>query len=220
MGNRKVKFIEGEYYHIYNRGVEGRLIFNEPRDLSRFIESVKEFNSPESDGGIYRNSLEKYKKKKKGNRLVNIVCYAFNPNHFHFLLTPLTEKGVETFMQKLGTGYTMFFNAKYKRKGSLFQGVFKSSHIDSNEYLLHLSVYINLNNKVHQLRGETSQLVRNSWDNYANNSRDSLLGDTSIIVNQFKNTKEYKKFAQDILPDIIEHKKTLKELDQVMIDED
>ena len=224
MGNRKVKFVEGEYYHIYNRGVESRIVFNEKGDLDRFVESIKEFNSLESYGGIYRSLFDKYKNRKTGKKLVSIVCYAFNPNHYHFLMTPLVDKGIENFMQKLGTGYTMYFNKKYKRKGVLFQGVFKSAHVDSNEYLLHLSAYINLNDKVHQLRGETSQLVKNSWDSYAGNNmaktRDSLLGDTSIITEQFKNAKEYREFAEDILPSIIERKKSLKELEQMMIDED
>lgn len=57
-------------------------------------------------------------------------------------------------MKRMG-GYTSYFNDKYKRSGVLFQGVFKSTHIDSNEYLLHVSAYVNLNNKIHPLRGET-----------------------------------------------------------------
>lgn len=219
MGNRKTKFVEGEYYHIYNRGIEGRIIFNEQKDLDRFIESIEEFNSSESEGGIYKNSFEKHQKKKAGDKLINIICYAFNPNHYHFLITPLVENGVETFMQKLGTGYTMFFNAKYKRRGSLFQGTYKSVHINSNEYLLHLSVYINLNDKVHQLRGLTSQLVKTSWKSFASGKNDPLLGDANIISGQFKNHQEYKKFAEEILPEIIEHKKLSKELEEVMIDE-
>ncbi len=220
MGNRKVKFVEGEYYHIYNRGIEGRTIFNDPKDLDRFIESIEEFNSLESYGGIYRSLFDKYKNRKTGKKLVDIVCYAFNPNHYHFLMTPLVDKGIENFMQKLGTGYTMYFNKKYKRKGVLFQGVFKSVYVDSNEYLLHLSVYINLNNKAHQLRGETSQLIKNSWNSYIDNSiSDNLLGNTTIITDQFKNTKEYQDFAEEILPDIIERKKLLKELEEIMMDE-
>ena len=220
MGNRKIKFVEGEYYHIYNRGVEGRTIFNDKEDLDRFVESIKEFNLIGSNGGIDRNKFEKYQKRKTGKKLVNIICHALNPNHFHFLLTPLVENGVEIFMQKLGTGYTMYFNKKYNRKGVLFQGVFKSVYVDSNEYLLHLSVYINLNDKVHQLRGETSQLVKNSWNKYIGNSiKDPILGDIKIITEQFKNARDYKKFAEEILPDIIERKKLLKELEEMMIDE-
>lgn len=218
MPNRKEKFVEGEYYHLYNRGTEKRPIFDDPEDLNRFIKSIDEFNDIDLIGSIYENSFTKTKSKKK--KLVDIVCYAFNPNHFHFLLTPLIENGVEKFMQRLGTGYTLYFNRRYKRKGGLFQGTFKSVYVDSNEYLLHLSVYINLNDKVHQLGSLTSKLAKTSWDSYISKKGDILLGDTSIITGQFKNSQEYKKFAEEILPDIIERKKSLKKLEQIMLDED
>ncbi len=67
------------------------------------------------------------------------------PNHFHILATPLVEDGLTTFMGKLGTGYSMYFNKKYKRTGALFQGTFKSEHADNDEYLKYLYAYIHLN---------------------------------------------------------------------------
>ena len=220
MGNRKEQFAVGEYYHVYNRGIEKRAIFSDVADLQRFIKSVDEFNELDAIGSIYENSFVRNKKRK---RLVNIVCHAINPNHFHFLLTPLVEKGVEKFMQKLGTGYTLYFNRKHKRNGVLFQGVFKSIRVDTNEYLLHLSVYINLNDKIHQLGGETSKLSQTSFNSYIgklNPKLDKILGDIGIIKDQFKNAKEYKKFAEEILPDIIERKKLLKELETLTIEEE
>jgi len=218
MPNRKEKFVEGEYYHVYNRGTDKRPIFADLRDLGRFVKSVNEFNDIDLIGSIFENSFAKAKPKKK--KLVDIICYALNPNHFHFLLTPLVENGVEKFMQRLGTGYTLYFNRRHKRKGGLFQGTFKSTHIDSNEYLLHLSAYINLNDRVHQLGSLTSKLAKTSWGSYILGKKDILLGDTSIITEQFKNVREYKKFAEEILPEIIERKKLLKELEVIMIDEE
>jgi len=67
------------------------------------------------------------------------------PNHFHLLLNQKREGGIVKFMQKLGTGYTMYFNTKNKRDGVLFQGAFKSIPIESDEYLIYLSSYIHLN---------------------------------------------------------------------------
>ncbi|HRZ30643.1 MAG TPA: transposase [Candidatus Paceibacterota bacterium] len=220
MANRKEKFVEGEYYHAYNRGTDKRSIFMDSEDLTRFIKSIEEFNVVQPIGSIYENSFIKDKEK---NKLVNIICYALNPNHFHFLLTPLVENGVEKFMQKLGTGYTMYFNNKLKRKGSLFQGTFKSVYVDSNEYLLHLSAYINLNDKVHQLGGLTSKLSKTSFGVYEgelNPKFDKILGDISIITEQFKNPQEYKEFAEEILPDIVERKKLLKELETLTLEEE
>ena len=55
------------------------------------------------------------------------------------------EGGISKFMSKLTTGYSMYFNKKYERKGSLFQGVFQAQHADSDNYLKYLFSYIHLN---------------------------------------------------------------------------
>ena len=67
------------------------------------------------------------------------------PNHFHILVKEKIENGISKFMGKLTTGYSMYFNKRYDRTGSLFQGVFKSVHADSDEYLKYLFAYIHLN---------------------------------------------------------------------------
>ena len=85
-------------------------------------------------------------------------------------------------MQRLGTGYTMYFNEKEKRSGSLFQGVFKSLHINTNEYLLHLSAYVNLNDRVHQLGSETSKLVKSSWREYIGDDKKEFCKKTLYLV--------------------------------------
>ena len=80
-----------------------------------------------------------------GDRLVSIGAYCLMPNHFHILATPVIEGGLSTFMNKLSTGYSMYFNKRYQRTGSLFQGSFRSQHADSDEYLKYLFSYIHLN---------------------------------------------------------------------------
>jgi putative transposase len=82
-------------------------------------------------------------------RLVEINAYCLNQNHFHLIVKQLRSGGISEFMQKIGTGHTMYFNKKYNRSGSLFQGTFKSTHINSNELLLYLSVYVNANHRIH-----------------------------------------------------------------------
>jgi len=67
------------------------------------------------------------------------------PNHFHLILTPLVENGIQKFMRKVGTGYAMYFNEKYKRSGSLFENRYKAILINSDSYFLHLTRYIHLN---------------------------------------------------------------------------
>ena len=203
---RKVPFVEGEYYHIYNRGVDKRSIFEDREDLERFLQSVREFNSVEPIGSIFENSFEKKKDNKK--KLVEIVCYCLNPNHFHFVLRQLVENGISEFMKRIG-GYTWYFNHKHKRNGTLFQGIFKSNHIDSDSYLRHVSAYVNLNNRFH---GEPYKLSKSSWEEYSGKESDCICN-PEIVLGQFKNRQEYKKFAESSLEDILKRKELEKELE-------
>lgn len=192
---RKHVFTTGEYYHIYNRGVDKRDVILDTYDLNRFLESLKEFNTIDPIGALYLLSFNKglSSSTTKSERLVSITAYCINPNHFHLILTPLVEKGVEKFMQRIG-GYTRYFNEKYERSGTLFQGKFKSKHISDDRYLLHLSAYINMNNR--DLQGNSiSNLSRSSLEEYIKN--ETGFCDKSIVLEQFKNNKEYSNFAME-----------------------
>lgn len=199
---RKIQFANNEYYHILNRGVDKREIFSDYEDLSRFLQSMDEFNTIEPIGSIFENFYRKDKTKNK-KKLVDFVSYCLNPNHFHFILKQIIDKGIEKFMHRIGVGYTMYFNNKHGRSGSLFQGGYKAIHINSNEYLLHLSAYVNLNNKVHQL-GDSVSKSKSSWNEYINNYDGFCKKD--IILGQFNNSLEYKNFAESSLKDIRERK--------------
>ncbi|MEO8637836.1 MAG: transposase [Candidatus Taylorbacteria bacterium] len=215
MSLRKVNFVEGEYYHVYNRGVDKRAIFNSIVDVNRFFLSMTEFNREDPIGSLYEKSFQKIDNEKP-NPLVSFVAYCLNPNHFHFIVTPVAEKGIELFMQRLGTGYTMYFNERYDRSGCLFQGKYKASHISSNEYLLHVSAYVNLNNEVHQLGGKASKLVKSSWNEYIVPNSKGIC-DKDIILGQYT-VNGYKKFALDSLKDIIERKECEKNFRDILID--
>ncbi|MEK7186958.1 MAG: transposase [Patescibacteria group bacterium] len=205
---RKEPLVTGEIYHIYNRGTDKRRIFSDMKDMKRFLTSIKEFNSIETIGSIrdfqreHRESNSRHPMSGIPDGLVEFVAFCLNPNHFHFLLRQKKDRGIEKFMQKLGNGYTKYFNARHSRSGVLFQGKFKSSHIDSNEYLLRASVYINLNNR---FDGKSHLLSFSSWDEYMGLRSDPMCK-VNIILDQFKTSVAYKSFAKDALKDIIEKK--------------
>jgi len=221
MANRKSFFAIGEHYHIYNRGVDKRITFTDEYDIRRFFQSMVEFNTVKPIGSLYENSFLQLggETPKLGEKLVNIIAYCLNPNHFHLILEQLVEGGISEFMKRLGGGYTGYFNKKYTRSGSLFQGVFKDVHIDTNEYLLHVSSYVNLNDRVHQLGGETPKLVRSmsSWGEYTD-KRIKGICEKDIILGQFKNIKEYKKFALSSLETIVKRKAELKDIDNFLLE--
>ena len=79
------------------------------------------------------------------NLLVYIGAYCLMPNHFHLVLTEIEEGGVSKFMQKLSTAYSMYYNTKYQKTGSLFQGKFKSEYANNDRYLKYLFSYVHLN---------------------------------------------------------------------------
>lgn len=212
-GMRKTKLVMGEYYHIYNRGTDKRNIFTDEKDLHRFWENLFDFNQIEPIGSVYEFSFQKKSGEvnKKRKPLVQFIAYCINPNHFHFLMTPVQEKGIEKFMQRLGNGYTKYFNNRYKRSGVLFQGKFKSKHIDSNEYLLHLSAYINKNDK---LGHPMSKLSKSSFDEFLEKPTiGERLCNTDIILGQFRNKKEYESFTDESFKDIVLRKEMQKELE-------
>jgi len=152
---RKFEFQTGEFYHIYNRGVDKREVFLDKWDYVRFLKSLREFNND----SIYEQRVYARNRELMGlspeasglSPLVEFITYCLNPNHFHFLLKQLRDNGIRIFMHKLGTGYTCYFNQKYNRSGSLFQGPFKAIHIKSDSYLLWLSGYINGNAEIHKI---------------------------------------------------------------------
>lgn len=208
---RETILVNDEYYHIYNRGVDKRVIFQDDYDILRFFQSMQEFNTSEPIGSIYQNSFHKNTlstSSTKCKKLVEVICYCLNPNHFHFILKQTADNGIAKFMQKIGGGYTRFFNERHKRSGCLFQGKFKSQHIGYNEYLLHASVYVNLNNQVHQL---STSSTKSSWKEYLGEERGICYKDP--IIKQFNNMLEYKKFAENQLEFIKENKKINKLLE-------
>ena len=143
MSKRKISFVPGEYYHIYNRGNDKRIIFHDEQDHKRFLALLFLCNSKNKvDISELQDDLFSV---ARGGAFVAIGAYCLMPNHFHILATPLEEKGVSAFMQKLTTAYCMYYNSKYSRTGSLFEGKFKSEHVDTDRYLKYLFSYIHLN---------------------------------------------------------------------------
>ena len=147
MSMRKVSFVKDEYYHIYNRGNSKQKIFHDTEDYLRIVNLFYLCNSENNFKFFILNrgrSNDPYL-FERGKQLVSVGAYCIMPNHFHILITEKQEGGISKFMQKLTTAYVMYYNKKYKRTGSLFEGKFKSGYIDNDRYLKYLFSYIHLN---------------------------------------------------------------------------
>lgn len=141
---RRVALAPGEYYHIYNRGNSKQTIFRSEEDYRRFVTLLYTANGTKAFE-LREIRADQIFDFNRGDAQVAIGAYCLMPNHFHILLTPLVDDGVERFMRKLSTGYSMYFNKKYFRTGTLFEGRFKSEHVNEDRYLKYLFSYIHLN---------------------------------------------------------------------------
>ncbi len=90
---------------------------------------------------FYASLLLEYSKKFS----VAIHAWVFMTNHVHLLASPYTNGGVSDMMQAIGRRYVRYFNREYRRSGTLWEGRFKSSLVQSEKYLLHCQRYIELN---------------------------------------------------------------------------
>ncbi|OHA59309.1 MAG: hypothetical protein A2607_00535 [Candidatus Vogelbacteria bacterium RIFOXYD1_FULL_42_15] len=145
---RKFIFSIDEFYHIYNRGVDKRVIFLDHSDYSRFTKLLWVCNH--SQAFVFRDLIKDIPSKNifdfsADQTLVDIGAYCLMPNHFHLLLHEKVDNGISVFMHKVLTSYSKYFNAKYKRTGNLFEGVFRATHLDNDVYLQYIYSYINLN---------------------------------------------------------------------------
>lgn len=143
---RTIAIAPDEFYHIYNRGIEKRKIFLSSVDYERFIALLYLTNQTEPADLKYQGrSISEITEDRVGKPLVEIAAYCLMPNHFHLLSRELIEGGTARFMQKLTTGYTMYFNKRNERSGALFQGTYKATHVYDDRYFRYLVSYIHLN---------------------------------------------------------------------------
>ena len=138
-------------YHVMSRGVDKRDIFMDDKDRARFIHDLFEFNDEQSANNTsyrFKNNdiVSRYIAKREPRKLlVNVLAFCLMPNHYHLLLTPRFDNSVSKFMKKLNIGYAKYFNERYKRKGTLFEGRYKSIIVKNESHFIHLPYYIHLN---------------------------------------------------------------------------
>ena len=219
---RKEKFTPGEYYHIYSRVILNLQEFKDFNNAKRLAQALLLANSTKSGQAFdylrnNKNSASAMKKaveiSRQGEKLVDIICYVIMPDHYHFLLRELKDRGISDFIRRCNTAIAKYVNIKNKRSGHLFEGNFKAKHIDSNEYLLHLSVYIHLNpldflenrgwrnHKLKNWKSNKEKLLNYKWSSLKHflddNFNDPIISGVEIILDQFKNRKEYELFLKD-----------------------
>lgn len=193
MPGRSTSLVNGEIYHIYNRGSEKRNIFTQLRDYKRFKQTIYYYQYSGPKPRLSISPLKSFQ-PDPSKMLVEILCFCLMPNHFHFMVKQLKDNGISIFMSQLSNSYTKYFNTKYKRVGALLQGAFKSVLVESEEQLIHLSRYIHLNPVVSGICKFPEDYPWSSFDEYMNGES---LCSTSLVLSLFSSKDKYAQFTKD-----------------------
>jgi len=197
MPRRKEPLVTGEIYHVFNRGVEKRPIFENARHYQRFLDLLPFYTRSHhlKFSTLSGKEREEVISKKTGEKLVEILCYCLMPNHFHLMLKQSSDHGIKNFMRIVADSYSHYFNITKERVGPLFQGKFKAVRIEDDAQLLHVSRYIHLNPVVTELVKEPEDYDWSSYLEYIAKKKGFSI--TEIILDQFKSITFYKNFVHD-----------------------
>ncbi len=178
MARRKITFAQGEYYHVCNRGVNRQAIFRCDDNYEFLLRRVKRY-------------MLQWQ--------IVVIAYCLMPNHYHFVLLQAGAHSISCFMQSLFNSYAKAFNKMYNRKGTLFEGPFRATHVTSDGYLLHLCRYVHLNPLE---AGLVTDLCDWPYSNYLEwiGQRNGTLVDREFVQSHFPTPLEYVRFVMDHTP--------------------
>lgn len=206
------EYVEDGYYHIYNRGVEKRIIFTDEQDYKTFLSFLKLYlTKPKQQGRTLSlgDNTTIGVKRAPNNFTDNITLFAYclMPNHFHFMVKQQSEYAIASYMQSLMTKYTTYFNKRHHRVGGLFQGKYKAVRIENEYQYVYLTKYIHRNPlslpKYKNSSQPLSSYPYSSYPNYLKQFSQSWVN-TDEILSRFSDTNHslsYQSFIEDSEPD-------------------
>ncbi|OVE79276.1 hypothetical protein BVY00_00845 [bacterium G20] len=188
-------YLEDSYYHVYGRGHNKRAIFQDKDDYAVFLNLFKRYlsNRPVQD-----NKGREYPWLQKE---IDLLAFCLMPNHFHALIYQRHPGAMTKLFKSVITTYGMYFNKKNDCLGPVFQGRFKASIIDRDNYLVHVSRYIHLNPE------DYKTWAFSSLPFYLGRQEAEWLKPGNIL-GLFDGLTDYKKFVEDYE----DHKKMLDEI--------
>ncbi len=178
------EFASDQFYHLYNRGVEKRAIFLDDQDYIVFLGLLKKYLTGKSSNQNNRHVFTSFDGK------VELIAYCLMRNHFHLLFYQTTADGISQLMRRVSTGYVMYFNQRYGRKGGLFESIYKASHINEDAYLHHISRYIHLNPHSYK------EWPYSSYQSYTGEKRTEWIKPDRVL-DLFKDRDDYVSFVAD-----------------------
>ena len=209
MNNRQRQpLVNGEFYHVMNKSIEGYKIFPQQKDYDRLLTLFHFFSMKEAptkfsyflehdplieETGIHNRITE----LTTNNTHTKIIAYCLMPTHFHLLLQQVETRGISEMLRKSSNAYARYFNTKYKRKGTLWMSRFKSVLVENDEQLLHLTRYIHLNPVTAGLVGKAENWSYSSYKEFTNRNQAEHQITTQIHDTINMSPKDYAKFVND-----------------------
>lgn len=208
--NSVKQYVGDSYYHIYNRGVDRRTIFQNEQDYGVFLSYLKTYLLPKDTEGLQKKLLDqelsaidrdkvlKQLRMNNFNGEVSLCAYCLMPNHFHLLIKQKSPTSIDIFMNSLITRYVMYFNRKYKRVGPLFQDVYKAVLVQTDSQLVYLSSYIHRNPFSLNLQGDPLQAQLSSYSDYLGNRSTEWLNCKEILsyFSKVDTSRDYRGFVE------------------------
>lgn len=201
MPRRKVPFVNGGIYHVFNKTIDQKKSFSSPQEYIRAITTSLFYSINQSGQNLSKfihstlKSQQKFALENQNNLKNSILAYCFMPNHFHLLLRQILTNGISFHLKEFQNSYTRFFNIKQERSGPLFLTQFKAVRIKSREQLIHVSRYIHLNPYSSNVVNSKQKLLSYPWSSlpqYLNKDLPQQTPLTPII-----NTNEVLSYFQD-----------------------
>lgn len=232
MPPRRQVFAAGEYYHLYNRGVNRERIFFERENYLFFLRRLRQYlfdeqpisspagqraraSAPTKGRPSQKNVDQQLTSRAAASRRpVEVIAYCLMPNHYH-LLVQLHCDDLSSRMQSLSQSYTNAINKARQRVGPLFQSRFQAKHVDEEEYLQHVSRCIHRNPDAAKLVTKPQDWEFSSYRDYigerstpAAQSSRGALPTFEPILKSFGTLEPYRAFVtqgDSELPEVMKH---------------
>ncbi|MBI4142875.1 transposase [Candidatus Uhrbacteria bacterium] len=209
---RATPFVHGEYYHIFARGNNKQDIFSGSDDYARFLIALMLFQAPPSLQAPITNirRLVRHLVQSQAlnitddgittllkRRYVHLVAFALMPNHFHCIVQERHTHGISMYMQRVLTSYAKYRNTKHERTGHLFEGPFKSVHIEDDAQLTYCSAYIHRNpRELPGWRGREHEYPWSSYRDYCGKNRWGELLTPTMVFDLVGRGDRYRAFVE------------------------